>query len=603
MKVSKSFFLLGIVLIFSRNLNAQEIVKIQLLKSIYSNEANADSVDAPMSLDSLDSDAVSEESMVMDTFQKDIEAFRSHYLIKKRTSFFKKKSNLTDEDKRINGNYIYRKQFIKENTADPAVLNTSKEFAGAFPDRLKNSFKNSKYFEYYLDRFFASDVDNKLLMNAYINFGFYVDYKIKNTSIDSAEYIDILRINRNYYGALIDKKLDDLTTNYTNNKDGGKKELVKSVRVMHVNDFLSAILIPNNKMASLDNDDRALTGGLDAEVTTDYFGLRFIPTTLWPSRYMSYSSIGLSARAYTPSLDSLEEDMRWAYKDVPIAGNINNLETIDSFRVDQFDQPYAFHSYFFLNQYKLRTDGRVRLKTSIRLGVFGGAVGEAVQDAIHQDILIGTKSAYGWNSQIAAGNRISLNVYHKRERLWKSEYLESKNWKRKRGLYLNTYWDGNLGHEKNTLGVGAELSTKDFFEQLPTGELTKHIGWYNNHEIDFNFTLFGHVERVFRNSYYEGYGLFQDADLDDDKETPVDVYSLEAAHVNNVVFRYGFSFSLRVYKATLKYDWIRISNEFEFDNVNRELGYKERAEAVGKTYIPENTWGYHYGQISLTFKL
>lgn len=286
----------------------------------------------------------------------------------------------------------------------------------------------------------------------------------------------------------------------------------KSTKKQTLTEFILAH--PNDAVAFMKrNQDRELTGGLNLQFGTNYlsrenFSIANILND--PTKpYLSYQSIGLVAYAYTPYI---------RYRD----------QTAIADSLFQNDRPFSNIIMFTHNTFRLWPRGRYRDNAMIAVGTIGNDVPRQVQAVLHRDAVVESQLVYGWDTQIAEGGRLFLQVNYTGDILMYSNtnkygsVLFPRLRKPKQPLIpLNVYLSPfvNWGGYKTSGGFQLSLSTVDLVSSSMLNGISSRPsdGRIKKWQIAFEAGL--RTEYVVHNSTLEGFGYlrtFRDDDYDDE---------------------------------------------------------------------------------------
>lgn len=385
----------------------------------------------------------------------------------------------------------------------------------------------------------------------------------------------------------IEKRLDELMqeefTFYQFTETS--KKPVKYVYAEHGNDFFH--FIKQNV-----NDDRDMTGSFRVEVGTDLFKMRLFSSTtesifnINSRNWYTYQTLFYGGEGYTPYLRDTV--------------TFNNPKSIDS-----NDRPYASFVYFGRGKERIYRKGSYKISSEIKVGTIGSENPGGVQSVIHRDLLVGSVTPNGWESQVAHGGRLAFNYDFTHEamlvnRRWllstPQEYGEKMDF-----VNVSTFVEGKIGHDMTSFGGGLNFSTNSFMEAgpkyMPFSKLKKNSRpKFAKIGVTFNYRYtFRHV---FHNSMLEGYGILKHCP-DEDPNSPIDAWRLKDNQMQRNVHIHDFWLNLR-----FKYVGIVIRQQFmspEYDlpvnSVNYELG-----ENTSKGNHNRSPWN-HVGHFGLIFNV
>jgi hypothetical protein len=253
-------------------------------------------------------------------------------------------------------------------------------------------------------------------------------------------------------------------------------QLIKFFTIKTNNDlFLLPRFIPSkHRPQSLENLDMDYTGGLLAEIGTDFLRLR----SNKPKKM--YQTILYGFEVHTPYFrDTLK------------------FTKNDTFNV--LDRPHGNFQFGGFSFNGLSRSNGYRWSSKIKIGKIGSGIGRVFQDVLHQDVSSSIKSL-GWPSQIANNGRLGFSLEHRSE----FQVALSKNelFKKKWFPYCNVILEARFGSYKTNIAAGYAISNNSFSKvnMHHIRNVTSREGFKINYKIETTLTYNQH------NSMLEGYG-------------------------------------------------------------------------------------------------
>ncbi len=334
---------------------------------------------------------------------------------------------------------------------------------------------------------------------------------------------------------------------------------LKGIYVDHGNDILS--------VRSKYNDDRDMTGSLRVEAITDKFKLRFFSGDSWfnlnSRSWYSYQTIFMGGEGYSPYL-----------RDTSI---FNSPTSVDS-----NDRPFASFVYFGLSKHRIFRNGKFKMHADFKFGTIGSDRPNGIQALIHRDLSVGSFTPQGWGGQIAAGGRIALQYDLSHEYM-----LLSQNWLLSRGvrnkfenklarfpriINVSVFDEIRAGYDMTSLGAGFRISTNDFKRDgdygVPVSGSRKLFSKDKNSKFKptkfaISVAYSSQFRYVFHNAMLEGYGLAGKQLIDEDPNTPVDIYVLQDNQIERLVFMHEVVVGVKFRYVSLIYKHLLMSPEYD----------------------------------------
>ncbi len=422
-------------------------------------------------------------------------------------------------------------------------------------------------------------------------------------SLPEFQMKEMLEVMLEYQNKLLEKEF--VYYNYPS----GKPKMIKGVSVLHDNDFLMLARRDFNK-------DRDYTGGSKIEVMTDYFKMRFFNAD-WTRRILTYQTIGFGVEAYTPYIRiddtvKLKENIGVQY----LGDGEGYMSPETKQKVEDYlwskhadDRPYASLQYFYRTIYRQHFRNYIRSKSTIRVGLIGGSLGENIQSRLHKDIVTPSIRALNWDKQIAHGGRLVYNVDHSVDYMLLAPKTESTicrpkgkkfasapekkpGWFKNNYLYAKT--DLHFGSMLSAAGIGLGFRNCSFGETsgeddnryynkksawskindgkscdsdkkgkkfwCETWRRARHIIEDWREDIFFGATY--RFDYIIHNSVLEGPGFlkpYKDDPLDDEYPT---LYSLDKGSINRRIHNIEFMLGYRYHKFTLQYKMLLHTREY-----------------------------------------
>ena len=182
-------------------------------------------------------------------------------------------------------------------------------------------------------------------------------------------------------------------------------------------------------------------------------------------QWHSYQGIFVGFDAFTPKIDSA----RHYFKDISTydARLAESGDTAYSTRlIDKRDRPFGSFIYIGRQKYRIHQNGAIRYNSSIALGFIGKRGPERLQAIFHRDVTPATETPYGWDTQIADGGRLGIQLNAEASFLLLSKdqtIFNRSNYTGPFNLYSILGYD--FGHRLTAAKVGFGLSNRSFLEQ------------------------------------------------------------------------------------------------------------------------------------------
>jgi len=385
---------------------------------------------------------------------------------------------------------------------------------------------------------------------------------------------------------------DSLYTNYMFSPRE-TKHIIRSINIYKDND----IFFPPDYFIKDDrhkfNQDRNYTGGGKFKIPTDYYAFHIFG--FWKdTNTSSYRSISAGLQAYTSyvRLDKLKQNCPNHYKQI-----------IDNNFTDSLDRPWASFQYISGSIYRKHNRLPIKLVSQYKIGTIGGKISNSFQTAIHKTDVSTSKSAYGWEHQIANGGRLVWNIDHKLEfMLWSVEgsIFDTKKLKHsKKAFNLGASLESHIGMELTAWGAGLSLSNQTIIRQsqitryrpsfFRNGRFIQRKSKKFTAKVNWLYKLDYRIRYVQHNSMLEGCGIFNSFA----NENHTDGYVLQKDQVNRLVYLLNLKLGLKRNRLTLYFTQSFISPEFEIRDER-----KQYLDKYIESKLPGN-W-YMWGRIGIT---
>ncbi len=310
-----------------------------------------------------------------------------------------------------------------------------------------------------------------------------------------------------------------------------EKRIIKAVRIYHDNDLFGFY----------DNRDHEYTGGLRAEIVTDFLRVKLL--SLRPDhKYLSYQTFFFGFEGYTP----------------------DTLNVFSPDRLSTQDRPFASFQYFGRSRNDISREGDFRMTSELKIGVIGGDFGRNFQRLIHRDIT-DSENNNGWDFQIANGGRLAIQYDLRYE--WQLQLRKGLE-ERGKNVYFNYGLKTFLGFAKIAASPTLTLTNRSFFTRNPHSSINvqDHFGtqrlcdqiaktWFYN--ISWQPELVGY------NSMLQGYILDNEGFVFD-PESQVNVKVPVIEEINSFVSRLSLGFGFRAYNSTFLFDYVILSPEYDY---------------------------------------
>lgn len=372
---------------------------------------------------------------------------------------------------------------------------------------------------------------------------------------------------------------------------------LKGIYVEHGNDILS--------IRGKYNDDRDMTGSFRFEVITDQFKLRIFsgdsPWNFNSRHWYSYQTIFMGGEGYTPYL-----------RDTSI---FNTPMSVDS-----NDRPFASFLYFGFSKHRLFRNGKFKMRSDFKVGTIGSDKPNGVQSLIHRDLNVGAFTPNGWGGQIAAGGRTAIQYDLSHEYMLLSQNwlvtrairdkFENKLHKFPRIVNLSVFDELKVGHEMTSVGAGFRISTNDFKRSgdygVPVSGSRKLFSKdksskYNPTKFAISLAYSAQFRYVFHNSMLEGYGIADKHLIDEDPNTPTDLYVLQDNQMERMVYMHQLNIALKLRYVSIIYAHLLMSPEYDLPVNSINYPYGDPDFSSGPNHNV-NAWN-HVGKLGVLFDI
>ena len=241
------------------------------------------------------------------------------------------------------------------------------------------------------------------------------------------------------------------------------------------------------------------------------------------------------------------------------------------------DRPFASFQYVGRAKHRLHYLGQWRMSSYFKIGTVGGALGERIQQIIHQDIWTQSVRVLNWERQIGSGGRLGFNIEHEFDLLLYSKFQNvfkprQKTFDEDRmrwNVYLPT--EVAIGNVNTHWGLGIGVSNRSFLQTnkhyevkykreetyckpfkniFDKGEMKCRIKrvWEHTY-LGFEYR----ARRVIHNSMLHGLGYFKRFEDDPFDNESSSVYFLDKESTAKWFHRVNLTLSFRLRKATFFY--------------------------------------------------
>jgi hypothetical protein len=448
----------------------------------------------------------------------------------------------------------FRKAFLKKNS-NKSICN----LVDSLIESTKVDFTNEKLTQQQIDYFHlfrASKTNNKINIIIHL-----LTIELIHTELKKRDHLNpihkkVLIEALSEYIQLISKTdYQDYTYQHDN------PQMIKFFTIKTNNDlFLVPRIIPSkHRPQSLENLDMDYTGGLLAEIGTDFLRLR----STKPKKM--YQTILYGFEVHTPY-----------FRDTSI------FTKNDTFNV--LDRPHGNFLFGGFSFNGLSRSNGYRWSSRIKIGKIGSGVGRVFQDVLHQDVSSSIKSL-GWPSQIANNGRLGFSLEHRSE--FQVAFSKNELFKKKWFPYSNLIVEGRFGSYKTNIAAGYAISNSSFskMNMHNVRNVTSKEGFKFNYKLETTITYNQH------NSMLEGYGWFKN-NLPDDCLRPLNKHYLKRNQIYPII---------SLTEITLGLSTKNFSAFIIHSIRSPELRYAGAvAKAENGDFVYVNKW-FNYGTLGISF--